>query len=97
MLTSGPFTVALPRFDYVSQNNSYSGSFGRFRYKMFPTKKEDGNSAIIAAAYRDRCYELEDEAGRVTQTEFAYSEEGIDLAEQWIVTQYETMKKEGAV
>lgn len=92
MQSSGDFTVSLPRFDYVSQNNNYSGSFGRFRYKMFPTKKEDGTQIIIAAAYQDRCFELEDAAGRARKAEFAYSDEGIDQAEQWITEQYEALK-----
>lgn len=92
MLSSGDFTVSLPRFDYVSQNNNYSGSFGRFRYKMFPLKKEDGTQVIIAAAYQDHCFELEDEAGRARKAEFPYSDEGIDQAEQWIVEQYESLQ-----
>lgn len=97
MHSSGKFTVSLPRFDYVSQNNDYSGSFGRFRYKMFPTKKDDDSPVIIAAAYLDRCFELEDEAGRTVKAEFAYSNQGIDDAEEWIVKQYETLKKKGTV
>lgn len=97
MRSSGKFTVSLPRFDYVSQNNDYSGSFGRFRYKMFPVKREDGSQKIVAAAYQDRCFELEDEAGRTVKAEFAYSDPGIDEAEQWIVEQYENMKNKGAV
>ncbi len=97
MLTSGDFTIKLPRFDYVVQNNDYSGSFGRFRYKMFPNKKDDDNMEIVAAVYRDHCYELEDEAGRTQKETFEYSNDGIDSAEQWIVQKYEEMKKEGAV
>lgn len=97
MLSSGDFTVKLPRFDYVVQNNDYSGSFGRFRYKMFPKKDENDNMVIVTAVYRDHCYELEDEAGRAQKKTFEYSNDGIDSAEQWIVQQYEEMKKEGTV
>lgn len=86
--TSGGFTVKLPRFDYVVQNNDYSGSYGRFRYKMFPQKGDD-ETVIVAAAYADRCYELEKEAGRVNEQTFAYSNDGIDEAEKWIIRQYD--------
>ncbi|MBQ9066417.1 MAG: hypothetical protein IJ133_02685 [Clostridia bacterium] len=89
MQTSGPFTVELPRFDYICQKNDYSGSFGRFRYKVYPLKKDDIETVIVAATYLDRCYELEKEAGNVTEKEFAYSNDGIDEAEAWLVAQYE--------
>jgi hypothetical protein len=87
LLTSGDFTIKLPRFDYVVQHNDYSGSFGAFRYKMYPDKKDEDN-IIVAAVYRDRCYELEKEEGRVEEAQFPYSDEGVDQAEEWIMEKY---------
>lgn len=80
-------TISLPRFDYMSQNNTYSGSIGRFRYKFFPEKKDDIDTVLVAAYYFDNCYEVELEAGRVTREEFAYSNEGIDQAQEWLLSQ----------
>ena len=88
MQQKGQLTVSLPRFDYMCQKNTYSGSCGRFRYKFFPRKKDDIDTVLVAAVYYDRCYELEQEAGRVTEQEFDYSNDGVDLAEQFIVSQY---------
>lgn len=79
--------ISLPRFDYMSQNNTYSGSIGRFRYKFFPEKKDDIDTVLVAAFYFDNCYEVELEAGRVTREEFAYSNEGIDKAQEWLLSQ----------
>lgn len=78
---------SLPRFDYMSQNNTYSGSIGRFRYKFFPEKKDDIETVLVAATYFDNCFEVEAEAGRVTRKEFPYSDAGIDDAEAWLETQ----------
>ena len=71
----------------MSQNNTYSGSIGRFRYKFFPEKKDDIDTVLVAAYYFDNCYEVEQEAGRVTRREFAYSNEGIDEAQEWLLSQ----------
>lgn len=79
--------ISLPRFDYMSQKNTYSGSIGRFRYKFFPEKKDDIDTVLVAAYYFDNCYEVELEAGRVTRKEFAYSDEGIDEAQDWLLSQ----------
>lgn len=79
--------ISLPRFDYMSQKNTYSGSIGRFRYKFFPEKKDDIDTVLVAAYYFDNCYEVELEAGRVTRKEFAYSNEGIDEAQDWLLSQ----------
>ncbi len=95
MLTSGDFTLSLPHFDYVVQKNDYSGSFGRFRFKMFPSKNEEEENIIIAAVYRDRAFELEREEGRTQETTYPYSEEGIQAAEHWIMERYEEMKASG--
>ena len=80
--------IRLPRFDYMSQKNTFSGSIGRFRYKFFPEKKDEIDTVLVAAFYFDNCYEVEEEAGRVTRAEFAYSDAGIDEAEAWLMTQY---------
>lgn len=85
--------IALPRFDYMSQNNTYTGSQGAFRYKFFPEKQDDGKTLLVAACYMDNCYEVELEAGRVVRAEFDHSEQGIDAAQAWICEQYaERMK-----
>ena len=81
--------ISLPRFDYMCQNNTYSGSIGRFRYKFFPEKKDEIETVLVAAFYFDNCYEVEAEAGRVTRAEFAYSNEGIDDAQAWLIARYE--------
>lgn len=88
MTEKGKLTVSLPRFDYMCQDNTYSGSCGRFRYKFFPLKKDDINTVLVAAVYFDRCYELEKAADRVTEREFPYSDEGIDQAEAFIASLY---------
>jgi hypothetical protein len=85
--------ISLPRFDYMCQNNTFSGSQGRFRYKFFPEKKDDIDTVLVAACYFDNCYEVEEEAGRVTRQEFACSDEGIDAAESWIRAQYDETQK----
>ena len=48
--------ISLPRFDYMCQNNTFSGSQGRFRYKFFPEKKDDIDTVLVAACYFDNCY-----------------------------------------
>lgn len=88
MIKQGDFHICLPRFDYMSQKNTYSGNVGAFRYKFFPEKKDEIDTVLVAACYKDRCYEAELEAGRVAQKEFDYSNEGIDAAEQWIYECY---------
>ncbi len=87
-MSSNPLLIALPRFDYMSQKNTYSGSQGRFRYKVFPDPDRDGGPVFAAAVYSDNCYEVELEADRVTRKDFEYSEAGIDAAEAWIREQY---------
>lgn len=89
MQQRGSLKVQLPRFDYMCQKNTYSGGLGRFRYKFFPLKKDEIDTVLVAAVYYDNCYEVEKEAGRVTEQEFPYSNEGIDQAEQFIVSLYE--------
>lgn len=89
MIQNGSFYIKLPRFDYISQRNDYSGSCGRFRYKYFPLKKDEIDTVIVAAVYTDRSFETEDEAGRTVKQEFEYSEDGIDAAEKWIAEKYE--------
>ena len=79
--------ISLPRFDYMCQNNTFSGSQGRFRYKFFPEKKDDIDTVLVAACYLDL------EAGRITRQEFPYSDEGIDLAEAWLAAQYDEQEK----
>ncbi len=73
----------------MSQNNTYTGSQGAFRYKFFPEKQDDIDTVLVAACYRDNCYEVEQEAGRVVRAEFEYSEQGIDAAQAWICEQYD--------
>ncbi len=79
--------IKLPGFDYMSQKNTYSGSVGDFRYKFFPIKKDDIETAFVAAVYRDNCFEVEDAAGRTVKAEFSYEPDGIVLATQWITEQ----------
>lgn len=80
--------ISLPHFDYICQKNTYSGSIGDFRYKIFPVKKDEIDTVLTAAVYFRNCYETEKEAGRVTEQEFAYSEAGIREAEQFLKQQY---------
>lgn len=79
---------SLPRFDYMSQKNTYSGSIGRFRYKFFPEKKDEIDTVFVIACYFDNCYEVEEAAGRVKRQEVEYSDKGIDEAEAWLETQF---------
>lgn len=88
-MTQDKLNISLPRFDYMSQKNTYSGSQGRFRYKFFPEAKDEVDTVLVAAVYYDNCYEVELEAERVTRAEFAYSNEGIDEAQAWIAAQYD--------
>lgn len=76
--------IKLPRFDYMSQGNTFSGSVGNFRYKFFPRRIDESASVFVAATYRDNCFEVEDEAGRTVKKEFEYSPEGIAEAEAWV-------------
>ncbi len=85
--------ISLPRFDYMCQKNTYSGSQGRFRYKFFPESKDDGETVLVAACYLDNCYEVELEHDRVTSQEFEYSNDGIDAAQAWISAQYDEQTK----
>lgn len=94
MITNGNLIVQLPRFDYIVQHNDYSGSCGRFRYKVFPVEKDETETVITAAVYQDSCFEIEDGAGRTKKSEFAYSNEGIDAAEAWIAQQYDSFQAE---
>lgn len=87
-MSAETLNIALPRFDYMSQNNTYSGSQGRFRYKFFPESKDEIDTVLVAARYFDNCYEVELEAGRVVRAEFPYSDEGIDAAEAWLKEQF---------
>lgn len=80
--------ITLPRFDYMSQKNTYSGSLGRFRYKFFPDRDGNEEPVFTAAVYYDNCYEVELDAGRVTRETFPYSDAGIDAAEAWIAGHY---------
>ena len=79
--------IKLPGFDYMSQKNTYSGSVGDFRYKLFPMKKDDIDTVFVAAVYRDNCFEVEDAAGLTIKAEFPYEPDGITAAERWIVEQ----------
>lgn len=76
--------ITLPRFDYMCQKNTYSGSVGNFRYKFFPLAKDEIEKVFIVATYHDNCFEVEDAAGRTIKKEFEYSPEGIDAAEAWL-------------
>ncbi|NLL63951.1 MAG: hypothetical protein GX241_06985 [Ruminococcaceae bacterium] len=78
--------IKLPRFDYMCQKNAFSGSIGDFRYKFFPNEEFN---AFIAAVYKDNCYEVEKEAGRIIEEKFSYDEAGIIEAEKWIMEQYD--------
>ncbi len=88
MTTRGDFSINLPRFDYMCQKNTFTGSYGSFRYKVFPEKKDEIDTVIVAACYENNCFEVEDENGRVERAEFEYSNEGIDRAEAWIADKY---------
>lgn len=82
------FRIKLPRFDYMSQKNTYSGSFKGFRYKFYSVKKDEIETVFVVAVYKDNCFEVEDAAGRTKKSEFSYNPEGISAAEQWITEQY---------
>jgi len=85
---SEELNLRIPRFDYMSQKNTYSGSCGNFRYKLFPQDKDEIEKVFVAAVYKDNCFEVEDEAGRAEKAEFEYSQEGIDKATEWIYSKY---------
>lgn len=76
--------IKLPGFDYMSQGNTYSGSVGDFRYKLFSVRKDDIETVFVAAVYRENCFEVEDAAGRTVKSEFSYDPDGIVSAVQWI-------------
>lgn len=76
--------IKLPRFDYMSQNNTYSGNVGDFRYKFFPVKKDEIETVFVVATYRTNCYEIEAAASRTEEKEFEYSDEGIDKAQEYL-------------
>lgn len=80
--------IKLPKFDYMSQKNTYSGSVGDFRYKFYPEKKDEIDTVFVIACYIKNCYEIEKEAGRVTAEEFEYSPEGIEKCEEWVRNKY---------
>lgn len=79
--------IKLPGFEYMSQGNSYSGSLREFRYKIFPSGDAKGKEAFTAAHYRDNCYEIEKEAGRVRERSFPFSQDGISEAEAWLLSE----------
>ncbi|MCR4746917.1 MAG: hypothetical protein K5836_00440 [Clostridiales bacterium] len=76
--------IRIPRFDYMCQKNTYSGSVGSFRYKVFPKNINETDKVFVAATYRNNCFEVEDAAGRTEKKEFEYSPEGLLEAEAWI-------------
>ena len=80
--------LRIPKFDYMSQKNTFSGSFGDFRYKLFPLAKYEIEKDFVAAVYKNNCFEVEDEAGRTIKEEFEYSQDGIDKATEWIMSLY---------
>ncbi len=79
--------ISLPKWDYMCQKNTYSGSIGDFRYKVFPMSLDEIEKVFVAAAYRNNCFEVEDAAGRTTKKEFEYSQAGLDSAEAWLLKQ----------
>ena len=89
MLSEQEFVINLPKFDYMSQKNTYSGSFRNFRYKLYVEKKDEIESVVVAAVYFNNCFEVEDEAGRTTKKEFEYSNDGIESASEWILQKYQ--------
>lgn len=80
--------IKLPKFDYMSQKNTYSGSIGDFRYKFFYENKDEIETVFVAAVYKTNCFEVEDAAGRTIKREFTYDPDGIAAAEAWIIEQY---------
>lgn len=88
MIEHGALTVDLPKIDYICQKNTFTGSCGAFRYRLYP--EEAGEAKVVTAAvYADHCYEIEDAAGRVTRESFEYTNDGIAKAEEWIAAQYD--------
>ncbi len=77
-------TINLPKWDYMCQGNTYSGSIGDFRYKFFVSSNDEIEKVFVASTYKNNCFEVEDAAGRTTKKEFEYSAKGIDAAERWI-------------
>lgn len=88
MIQRDDIVINLPRFDYLCQKNTYSGSQGEFRYKFFPRKVDDIETVFVAAVYYHNCYEVELEAGRVEEATFEYSNDGIDEAEQYLLSKF---------
>lgn len=76
--------IELPKWDYMCQGNTFSGSLGSFRYKFFPETKDEIEKVFVAAVYRNNCFEVEDAARRTNKKEFEYSITGIASAENWI-------------
>ena len=77
--------IVIPKFDYMCQDNSYSGSVGSFRYKIWGEKKDEIDKVFVAAVYKNNCFEVEDAAGRTEKFEFDYNQEGLDNAHLWIL------------
>jgi len=88
MLQKDKLTVDLPKIDYLEQDNTYTGSCGLFRYRIAPDKEKDPK-VLTVGVYTDHCYEIEDEAGRVTKKDFEWSNDGVAEAEQWVAEEYE--------
>ncbi len=79
--------VYIPRFDYMCQNNIYTGSVGAFRYRCCPLKKDEIDTVFMTSFYYNNCFDVELEAGRVSTKEFEYSQEGLDQAVAWLSSQ----------
>lgn len=92
MSSEQEFVLSLPKFDYMSQKNTYSGSFGNFRYKLYSEAKDEIEKVMVAAVYFNNCFEVEDLAGRATKEAFEYSNSGIDAAREWILQKYRETK-----
>ena len=96
MTELGDLKVNLPRFDYMCQGNDYTGSAGRFRYILFVRELDEIEKRMVLAVYKDNCYSVEKEAGRVEEKEFPYTPEGIEEAEKWTVEKYREFLEKGS-
>ena len=94
MIDRGTFRIDLPKIDYMEQQNTFTGSIGRFRYKFYPESSGDAK-VLTVGVYADHCYEIEDEAGRITRESFEWSNDGVAAAEEWICSQYEAFVASG--
>lgn len=72
--------MEIPMLDMLQEQNIYSGSDGKFRFKVVPEK-----DSMKITAYQEYCLEYCREHGLVLgETELPLTEEGMEQLKTWL-------------